>query len=516
MAASTSADADAQDRVFAFLADPATHPGVRRIDTHAATVLLEGARALKIKRAVRFPYLDYSTLAKRKAACDEEIKVNRPFAPQIYHRVVPITQNGDGSLSIDGSGPPVEFAIEMTRFDERQTIDHLAEAGSLDPGLVGAIADAIAASHVTAPRAPAEPWIGSILPIIEDNTAAFRTTGCFPADEIDDLEIVFQLAFFRVHRLLERRGRQGYVRRCHGDLHLANIVLVECKPVLFDAIEFDPVMATVDVLYDLAFPMMDFMRYDQHAAANSLLNRYLKVTSSESLDALAALPLLMSLRAAIRAKVLLARLDRTARQDADIMRSARKYFELARRLIHPPAPTLVAIGGLSGTGKSVLAHALAPNVMPLPGAIVLRSDVLRKQHFQINETERLPANAYEPQIAERIYDTLVNRASRILVQGHSVVVDAVFARETERAAIREVALKQKVRFVGFFLATDLATRQKRVRRRESDVSDVTPEIAGLQEKYDIGAVDWDVIDASGTPGQTLKLCQAGITLCEVG
>ena len=205
------------------------------------------------------------------------------------------------------------------------------------------------------------------------------------------------------------------MRRCHGDLHLANIVLIGRKPVLFDAIEFDAAIASIDMLYDLAFPVMDFMRYDRHAAANALLNRYLNKASIEHFDALAALPLFMSLRAAIRANVLLARLNQASRQDPDVIRSARAYFELARRLIHPATPTLVAIGGLSGTGKSLLGRALAPDVMPLPGAIVLRSDVLRKQHFQVKETERLPANAYQPQITDQIYDTLVQRASRVLV-----------------------------------------------------------------------------------------------------
>jgi uncharacterized protein len=514
MIAPTSADSGMQESVFAFLTDPAKHPNVHRIDTHAASVFLEGTRALKVKRAVRFPYLDYSTLAKRKAACDEEIRINRPLAPQIYHRVVPITQDDDGSLSIDGSGTPVEFAIEMTRFDERQTIDHLAKADELDPGLVDAIADTIAASHVTALRAPTEPWTESIPPIIEGNTAACRTAGCFAADDIDDLREASQLAFSRIHGTLEQRGSQGYVRRCHGDLHLANIVLIGDKPVLFDAIEFDPAIASVDVLYDLAFPMMDFIRYERHAAANGLLNRYLGANSGEHLDALAALPLFMSLRAAIRANVLLARLGQACRDKADVMQSARAYFELAHRLIHPPAPTLVAIGGLSGTGKSVLARALAPGVMPLPGAVVLRSDVLRKQHFQVTETDRLPAKAYQPQITEQIYDTLVQRALRILVQGHSVVVDAVFSHESERAAIRDVARKLNIRFIGFFLETDLATRLNRVRRRDGDPSDATPEIAGLQEKYDIGAVDWVVIDASGTSRQTLKQCQTRITDCE--
>src|ERR1700692_1817112 len=159
MTASSSAASSMQERVFAFLADPATHPHVDRIDTHAASVFLEGDRALKIKRAVRFPYLDYSTLEKRKAACDAELTINRQFAPQIYRRVVPITRNHDGSLSIDGDGVPVEFAVEMTRFDERQTVDRLAESGELDRDLVDAIADTITGSHAVAPLAQAEPWI---------------------------------------------------------------------------------------------------------------------------------------------------------------------------------------------------------------------------------------------------------------------------------------------------------------------------------------------------------------------
>src|ERR1700737_3913979 len=164
-----TADSQMQEKVFAFLADPARHPEVHRIDTHAASVFLEGDRALKIKRAVRFPYLDYSTLAKRKAACEEELRVSRPFAPQIYRRVVPITQSPDGSLNIAGDGTPGEFPLGMTRFDERQTMGHLAEAAPPGPDLVSAIADAISASHVVASPAPTGPWIDSILPIIADN-----------------------------------------------------------------------------------------------------------------------------------------------------------------------------------------------------------------------------------------------------------------------------------------------------------------------------------------------------------
>jgi predicted kinase len=302
------------------------------------------------------------------------------------------------------------------------------------------------------------------------------------------------------------------MRRCHGDLHLANIVLIEEQPVLFDAIEFDPTIASTDVLYDLAFPLMDFIRYDRHAAANHLLNRYLGRTSPENLDALGTLPLFMSLRAAIRANVMLARIGPTCRDEADIMQSARAYFELALRLIQPAAPMLVAIGGLSGTGKSVLARALAPDVNPDPGAVVLRSDVLRKQLLHFNETDRLPKSAYQPEITQQIYEGLSQRATRILSQGHSVVVDAVFADQKERTAIRDVGRKLGVGFVGLYLQTDLATRQRRVGHRRRDASDATPEIAALQERYDIGALDWSLIDASGAPEDTLKLCQPAIAL----
>ena len=218
----------------------------------------------------------------------------------------------------------------------------------------------------------------------------------------------------------------------------------------------------------------------------------------------------MSLRAAIRANVLLARLGRAGDDKTDVMQPARAYFDLARLTIRPPAPTLVAVGGLSGTGKSVLAHALAPIVTPLPGAIVLRTDVLRKQRFQVGETDKLSESAYRQEITAEIYQVLVQRAIRILVQGQSVIVDAVFAHETERAAIRDAARKLNIRFVGLFLVTDLATRVSRVGRRERDASDATPEIAEIQENYNIGRVDWAVIDASGTPDQTLVQCQARI------
>jgi hypothetical protein len=512
MTASIAADDATQRQVFAFLADPATHGGakVERIDTHGAAVFLAGDHALKIKRAVCFSYLDYSTLERRKAACDEELAVNRRFAPLIYRRVVPITGTGDGTLAIDGDGVTVEWALEMARFDERHTIDHLAETGPLDPGLIAAIAEVIAASHATSPEAAAKPWVESISSIVAGNTRAYEAAGAFGADDIAALERLSRDALARVQPLLERRSEQGFVRHCHGDLHLANMVLIDDKPVLFDAIEFDPRIASVDVLYDLAFPLMDFVHYGRVEAANILLNRYMAATSPDNLDALAALPLLMSMRAAIRANVMLSRPARDANARTEIRRIAQSYFALALRLLPPTSPRLIAIGGLSGTGKSVLARSLAGLIAPLPGAVLLRSDVARKQHFKMKETDRLPHEAYRPEVTAEIYRGLAAQAERILAQGHSVIVDAVFARPDERRAIAAVASRRQVRFAGLFLAADLETRIARVSRRVADASDATPDIVKQQEDYQPGTIDWAIIDASGLPEQTLQRAKAAL------
>ena len=513
MSASTKDETAAQDRIFQTLTD---HPGVTRIDTHAASVLLDGDRALKIKRAVRFPFLDYSTLEKRKAACEEEIRINQPLAPQIYHRVVAITEEPDGSLKVGGAGRPVEYAVDMARFDENRTLDHLATAGPLDLKLASAAADAIAASHAAATRADGKAWVSSIPALIDGNLDGLRADGHFDAQEIEDLGQASHAAYLRLLPLLLERGHQGFVRRCHGDLHLANIVLIDDRPVLFDAIEFDAQMATIDVLYDLAFTLMDLLQHDQPGAANMVLNRYLVATTVDNLDALSALPLFMSIRAAVRAQVALARLKRPHSEGPDILAQARRYFDLARRLIRPPAPHLIAVGGLSGTGKTVLAQALAPVVPPEPGAVVLRSDLVRKQMFGVEDTHRLPSSAYTPEVAARVYDTLAQHARRVLTQGHSVIIDGVFAREDEREAVAALARERDVTLSGLFLVADLETRQARIGRRRGDASDATPQVAALQEHYNIGHIGWATIDASGTQEQTLQNCRDAIAAGQAG
>jgi uncharacterized protein len=504
---------DSQDEVLAFLADPAAHGGarVRRIDTHAASVFLAGNRALKIKRAVRFPFLDYSTLTKRKAACEAELAVNAPYAPEIYRGVVAITREADGSLAVGGRGAPVEWAVEMRRFDETRTLDHLA--GAIDDDLADALGRAVAAAHAKARAAEAEPWIAALGGYIDEHKEAFAAhPEIFPAAENEDLARKSRDAYVRLVPLLRSRGRQGLIRRIHGDLHLGNIVLIDGKPVLFDAIEFSAIIASGDVFYDLAFLLMDLVERGLAPAANIVLNRYLTQTRrDEDLDALAALPLFLSIRAQIRAKVTVARMERApAAERAPIARAARSYFAFARQAIAPPAPKLIAVGGLSGTGKSRLARALAAEVKPMPGAVILRSDVERKARFGAPETEKLAETAYRDDVTQQVYRNLTDKARRILAAGHSAIVDAVAARPQERAALAQIAGAGSLRLKGLYLTADLATRLARVGARSHDASDADAAVASAQEGYDLGALEWPKIDASGTFDETLARAKAAL------
>ena len=499
-------DADLQRQVLAFLDGSSFGPakGGKRIDTHASMVFLGADRALKIKRAVRLPFLDYSTLAKRKRACEEELKVNARNAPELYRRVIAITRNSDGAFEIDGAGAPVEWAVEMTRFDESRSLDQVAASKAIDPSLATAVADAIVRSHDQAPPTGGDGWLASIVPIIERNTAKFRAVRELDAAAVDQLDAASRDHARTLQPLLRQRAGQGFVRRCHGDLHLANIALVDGRPLLFDAIEFDPVIATTDVLYDLAFPLMDLIHFDQRAAAGMVFNHYLAGTEAENLDGLRLLPLFLSMRAAIRAHVLWVKSEHAGADDTT-RHQAKRYFDLARQLIAPPEPPLlVAIGGLSGTGKSVLARGLAGFVAPAPGAVIVRSDVVRKRLFGAKETAALPESAYRPDTSKRVYDVLSSTAQRILAQGCSVVLDAAYLQEAERNETEDLATICGARFVGLFLTADLATRLARIERRGADASDATPTVALKQETFAIGTVKWRMIDASGTPDQSLR------------
>jgi uncharacterized protein len=410
-------------------------------------------------------------------------------------------------MSLGGVGEPVEWTVEMRRFDETKTLDLLADDGAVDRAMADSLARAVAAAHARAPVVEPAPWIEALAAYVEQNDAAFREyPELFPAAAAECFTAVSRQALSRIRPLLHARGTLGLVRRGHGDLHLGNIALIDGRPVPFDALEFDPVVASGDVLYDLAFLLMDLVDRKLQPAANVVLNRYLTESRrTEDLDALAALPFLMSMRAAIRAKVTAARAAFAPQADrASAEKAATTYFELAATLIAPPPPVLVAIGGLSGTGKSVLARALAPELMPAPGAVLLRSDVERKALFGVAEMEPLPADAYTGDVTASVYAALADKARRVTAAGHSAVVDAVFATAAERSAVATVASEGNVAFHSLFLTADLATRIARVGHRADDASDADARIAEQQERYALGPMDWVPIDASGAPEQTLS------------
>jgi uncharacterized protein len=350
-----------------------------------------------------------------------------------------------------------------------------------------------------APTAADVQFADTLAKIIAQNEAELASEpDLFSLQELPALAAATGDAFERVRPLLQARERAGLVRRCHSDLHLGNIVLINGKPVLFDAIEFDDRIATVDVFYDLAFLLMDLIERGLHRAANIVLNRYLTDTQRiHDLDALAALPLFMSVRAAIRAKVTAAR----RRHNRSRAKLARDYAALAQKLLASAKPQLIAIGGLSGTGKSLLARALAPDLPPLPGAVVLRSDVERKALFGASETQRLPETAYAANTTAKVYATLTEKARRVTAAGHSAIVDAVFAQPSERDDIARAA--GGAAFQGLFLTANLERRLTRVGRRTGDASDADTIVARKQEEFDLGRIDWAKVDASGTPEETL-------------
>jgi len=291
--------------------------------------------------------------------------------------------------------------------------------------------------------------------------------------------------------LLERRTREGFVRHCHGDLHLRNVVRIEGHPVLFDAVEFDDAIATVDVLDDLAFLLMDLVARDARHGANVVLNAYLSADADlRNHEGLAALPIYLSTRAGIRAKA--------AAYQAQSAQ-ARRYFDLARSFMERSAPALIAIGGLSGTGKTTLGRALAPGVGAAPGAVLLRSDVERKRVFAVGETQPLPESAYSAQVTDTVYRTLVKKARTALRAGHSVILDAVHGKHEERAAARAVAEQTGAEFVGIWLSAPEETLVTRVESREDDASDASAAVVRKQLGFDPGEIAWARIDASGTP-----------------
>ncbi len=490
---------DDQAAVMAYLASGEAFgraEACRRIDTHAASIFLSGDRAWKIKRAVRYPYLDFSTPERRKAALEAELRLNRRTAPDLYLAVHPVVRH-DGGFRIGGTGEAVDWVLEMQRFPDGALLDEMAGQGPLDQSLLLRLADQIYAFHERAEPAAEAHGANRFRQIVEGNADSFRPhADLFAGERIERLLRDQRRLCDRHAALLDARARGGKVRHVHGDLHLANIALIDGEPTPFDCLEFSEELATTDVLYDLAFLLMDLWHRDLRTGANLVLNRYIDLSADE--EGVKLVPLFLSVRAAIRAHVLAATGARTG--SADAAAQAQGFLDLAERVIAPASPGLMAVGGLSGTGKSALARALAADFGAPPGARVLRSDVLRKRLAGLAPEERLAPSSYTPQASQTAYALLEDLTAQHLASGTSVIADAVFTDIEERAMIAHCAADAHAPFLGLWLDAAEPVRLGRVGQRTGDASDADARVVRAQSRYRIGALcDWHRLRADQPP-----------------
>jgi aminoglycoside phosphotransferase family enzyme/predicted kinase len=494
-----------QSETIEFLSTPAAYglPAatvVERIDTHGAAVFLVGERVYKLKRAVKVPFMDFSTVQRRRAMCCAELSVNRRTAPALYLGVAALQRQHAGlrlSPPCEADALPedaVDYVVVMRRFDGGKLLDEVAARGELTEGLADRLAAAVATFHRDAERLDR----GGAAALAE--AVALDVQQMQARADLLDVAATAQLAQAMPRAaaaaagLAERRREIGAVRRCHGDLHLGNIFLDGDTPVPFDAIEFNERISCIDTLYDLAFLVMDLDFRGLRPQANRVLNRYLWLAADadrHNLAALGLLPIYLARRGAIRAHVGAANLTHLQGEQAkQERRKALAYQAYAMKALQPVAPRLIAIGGLSGTGKTTLAMALAPEVGAIPGAVVLRSDVIRKRLAGVPLEQAMPPGWYTRENSAATYRELTELARIALQAGHSVVADAVFAAKEERDAIEAVARDLRTAFQGLWLEARGPAMKQRVAARRADASDATPQVVERQLGYDLQHIAW--------------------------
>ncbi|SMX25852.1 bifunctional aminoglycoside phosphotransferase/ATP-binding protein [Boseongicola aestuarii] len=486
-----------QSEVIAFLASPHAFNScedVSVIETHGALVFLCGPVALKLKRAVKYDYMDLSTVELRHAMLVREIELNAPFAPMIYRDVLPVTRQDEG-LALAGDGPVVDWVLRMWRFPAEDELQEIAKRGELDEELALSMGEAVAAYHKATPivRCPGSQLIGDILDELQRVFAEF--TGSMGMMRIPVWAHEARDAWMSNRSLLDARGLSGHVRRVHGDMHLRNFVLMDGQPTLFDALEFDEILGTCDVLYDVAFLIMDMCHSGLQKQACRVLDTWLCEAEGEEDDGLAALPLFLSVRAAIRAMVLL-QTDAACETPEASACEIDEYMQLADVCLRRPPPMLVAVGGYSASGKSILARQIAPDIGALPGAVILASDMERKAGLQ--KKQALNKEAYTSEKRTAVYQRIFTRAESILKAGHAVVLDATFLGPDLRKKAASVAAVSGVPFVGFWLDAPQRVLEDRIEARRKAASDANIDVLRRQLAAPIGDLSWYRLDASGT------------------
>ncbi len=482
---STRADstgAPGLDRLIAALRQPARYAhAVERVEllqTHISCILLAGDYAYKIKKPVNLGFLDFSTLGARRHYCEEELRLNRRTAPGLYLDVLAIG-GSESAPVIGGGGAPIEYALRMRRFGQDDLLDRMARRGALAPQHIDALARGLAAFHAGIERAGAAQAFGSAARILAPALQNFEQM--LPlASAKADIALLARLRDWtaREHAALaavfDARKRDGWVRECHGDLHLGNIALLEGVPTPFDGIEFNPDFRWIDVMNEVAFLMMDLLDHRLPRLAYRFLNAYLESTGDYA--GLRVLRFYLVYRALVRAKVSCLRAHQAgvaAREKGEIEQEYRRHLYLAERLAAPAHAALLIMHGLSGSGKTTIAQGLLEAL----GAVRLRSDVERKRLFGLAAGARsgsgLDAGLYAPGASERTYARLAELARAVLVARYPVIVDAAFLKRAERERFAGLARDAGASFLIAACTARAATLRARVAAREGEARDAS-------------------------------------------
>jgi len=478
---------DAHALLVAALRDPAANPHpvgtVEVIETHISSVLLAGAYAYKLKKPVDLGFADFSTLARRRHFCDEEIRLNRRSAPSLYLDVVPITSSPiEAKPRIGGEGTALDYAVRMRRFAADARLDQMARAGTLDASLIDRLAATIAAFHSHCERAPQHSAFATRETIRAWTRANFVELRRLIGDaelgqRIDRLAQWTEVEFAHRADVFASRRADGFVRECHGDLHLANVALIDGEPVPFDCIEFNPELRFIDVISDVAFTWMDLLDHGLPQLAARLLNGYLEATGDYA--GLATLRFYAVYRALVRALVALIRRgqpDSSAATQIGLAQACARYVAVAEGIVQVPPRRVILVCGVAGSGKTTVAQHLFEHI----GAVRVRSDVERKRGAGLAPTDHPPeqvcAGLYDTATTRDTYERLASAIAAIVDAGFAAVVDATFQRRPDRQRFRARATSLGASFALIVCEASPETLRARVATRAArggDASDAT-------------------------------------------
>lgn len=462
---------------------------VQLLETHISWVFLAGEYAYKLKKPVNFGFLDFSSLDKRQFYCDEELRLNRRFAPELYLDVVAVTGSFEHPL-MGGDGEPLEYAVRMHRFDSEQLLDRLAGRGELHSSDIDQIARLIADFHRRAAPAEASSSFGDASSVrhwcdenIEHIRPLLNTSG--QRQQLERLEDWARQEWQSRREDIQYRRQEGFVRECHGDLHLGNMVRIDGRVTLFDCIEFNPQLRWIDVLSEVAFLYMDLLHRGLNDHAHRFLNNYLQHCGDYA--GLLVFRYYLVYRAMVRAKVALLRFSQEddERQRLQEAGQYQAYADLAEESMCGMQPAVLITHGFSGSGKSTFASRYAETT----GAIQLRSDIERKRLFGYANDARTGADIgqgiYNEDAGIKTYERLAELAAAVVAAGFAVIVDAAFLKHWQRKRFQALAVRLGVAFRILDLKVDEAELFRRVGLRQqqgTDASEATSPV--LQQQLD--------------------------------